>query len=101
MLGGFTTETSPPLPDHVQKAPLAIPPFAQLAQALHDGLAKNFEHVSVNIVDCPDLSQEPWCLAAPGICGNNRLVGTLIFAYAAFMCARVCDFDAKLHRCRR
>ena len=30
------------------------------------GLKRNFLDVSVNVVDCPDLMQPPWHLAAPG-----------------------------------
>ena len=33
---------------------------------LQDGLGENFESVSVNVVDCPDLTKEPFTLAAPG-----------------------------------
>lgn len=29
-------------------------------------LPNNFTHVSVDIVECPDLTQKPFCLAAPG-----------------------------------
>ena len=30
------------------------------------GLKTNFAEVSVSVVDCPDLTQPPWHLAAPG-----------------------------------
>jgi len=29
--------------------------------------------VEVNVVDCPDLREKPWTLAAPGICGRPRI----------------------------
>lgn len=41
---------------------------------LNDGLKKNFQHVVVAEVDCPDLTQTPWCLAAKGICGSPKLL---------------------------
>ena len=34
---------------------------------LKDGLAKNFSNVEVEVVDCPDLREKPWTLAAPGM----------------------------------
>lgn len=33
---------------------------------LEDGLKTNFREVSVGVVDCPDLTQQPWGLAAAG-----------------------------------
>ncbi len=33
---------------------------------LQEGLATNFQEASVDVVDCPDLTQSPWTLAAPG-----------------------------------
>jgi len=34
---------------------------------LKAGLAKNFSNVEVEVVDCPDLREKPWTLAAPGM----------------------------------
>ena len=33
---------------------------------LKSALSKNFKEVNVDVVDCPDLLQKPWSLAAPG-----------------------------------
>jgi hypothetical protein len=33
---------------------------------LKSALVKNFKEVHVDVVDCPDLLQKPWSLAAPG-----------------------------------
>lgn len=33
---------------------------------LKSALSKNFLEASVDVVDCPDLLQKPWSLAAPG-----------------------------------
>ncbi|XP_072749061.1 ester hydrolase C11orf54 homolog [Anoplolepis gracilipes] len=37
-------------------------------------LKSNFEEVTVEWVDCPDLTKEPFNLAAPGLCGDPTLV---------------------------
>lgn len=42
-------------------------------KVLDDGLKKNFSNASVSVVDCPDLTQKPFMLASPGLCGNARL----------------------------
>ena len=39
-----------------------------LIPVLNDGLNKNFSNVEVNVVDCPDLRQPPFHLAAEGKC---------------------------------
>lgn len=36
--------------------------------ALQKGLSKNYEQVEVSVVDCPDLTQKPFSLAASGKC---------------------------------
>ena len=58
----------------VQSAVLAAPPLEEVAKALQNGLEKNYKEVSVTVVDCPDLSQQPWGLAAAGLCGQPRLL---------------------------
>lgn len=35
--------------------------------ALQEGLTSYFEDVSVSVVECPDLTQEPFCLASAGM----------------------------------
>ncbi|XP_071093476.1 ester hydrolase C11orf54-like [Haliotis cracherodii] len=57
----------------VLKASMHVPPMGEAARVLQEGLAKNFENVTVNVVDCPDLTQEPFLLSAKGICGSPRL----------------------------
>jgi len=34
----------------------------------------NFEDVEVSVVECPDLTQEPFNLASKGLCGNSRVL---------------------------
>eukprot|EP00123_Amoebidium_parasiticum_P015482 comp22995_c0_seq1/m.36616 comp22995_c0_seq1/g.36616 ORF comp22995_c0_seq1/g.36616 comp22995_c0_seq1/m.36616 type:complete len:303 (-) comp22995_c0_seq1:664-1572(-) len=58
----------------VESKPLHVPDLADLAQALQAGLEQNFAKVTVEAVDCPDLTQPPFYLAAPGICGQARLI---------------------------
>ena len=43
-----------------------IPPpcLDEIRMVLETGLKKNYEEASVEIVDCPDLTQEPFKLAA-------------------------------------
>jgi hypothetical protein len=53
---------------------LFLPPLVDLASVLEDGLKNNFKEVSVGVVDCPDLTQTPWHLAAKGLGGSPRIV---------------------------
>ncbi|CAN7985898.1 unnamed protein product [Ixodes hexagonus] len=57
----------------VAKHPLHRPSLEEVAEAMSDGLKNNFEHVQVEVVDCPDLQQKPFMLASEGICGKPRL----------------------------
>jgi len=43
----------------------------QVVAALRDGLARHFEHVDVDLVECPDLRQIG--LASAGMCGSTAL----------------------------
>ena len=43
---------------------------------LKDGLKRNFGEVSVRVADCPDLTAEPWCLAAPGKNNHQSITPT-------------------------
>jgi len=42
----------------------SFPPH--LLSVLEAGLKENFEFANVSVVDCPDLTEAPWSLAAPG-----------------------------------
>ncbi|KAL3857668.1 hypothetical protein ACJMK2_012310 [Sinanodonta woodiana] len=57
----------------VQKENLHVPALDEVAKILQDGVSKNFASVSVNVVDCPDLTQDPFYLSSAGLCGNPRL----------------------------
>ncbi|EGD81676.1 hypothetical protein PTSG_02390 [Salpingoeca rosetta] len=58
----------------VKSQVLETPPLEDVAKALETGLKGCFEQASVSVVDCPDLTAEPYHLAAPGISGSTRLV---------------------------
>lgn len=58
----------------VESAKLDILPLEDIAKGLENGLKKNFRHASVTVVQCPDLTQSPWGLAASGLGGNTRLL---------------------------
>uniref|UniRef100_X2BCX1 DUF1907 domain-containing protein n=1 Tax=Capitella teleta TaxID=283909 RepID=X2BCX1_CAPTE len=44
-----------------------------IASVLQDGLSRNFGQVEVSVVDCPNLTQEPFGLACEGLGGHPRL----------------------------
>uniref|UniRef100_A0A6B2EA11 DUF1907 domain-containing protein n=1 Tax=Phlebotomus kandelakii TaxID=1109342 RepID=A0A6B2EA11_9DIPT len=53
---------------------LFVPEAQELQEALTEGLKKNFQEVSVEFMDCPDLSREPFNLASSGLCGSPTIV---------------------------
>jgi len=60
-------------PIRVEKVKLHSPPLDELCGVLEKSLLKSFANVKVSVVDCPDLSAQPYMLAAQGICGNARV----------------------------
>ncbi|CAG0918281.1 unnamed protein product [Notodromas monacha] len=58
----------------VESLVLDVPDLQHVATVLDAGLKQHFKNSSVRVVDCPDLTAEPFCLAAPGLCGNPRIV---------------------------
>lgn len=54
----------------VESRDLLQPPLEELVQVLKHGLSQNFSNVEVEVVDCPDLREKPWTLAAPGTVCN-------------------------------
>lgn len=65
----MSTSLIPP----VIKFALHTPELTELASVLTVGLQKSFKSASARVVDCPDLTEKPFRLAAPGICGSPRL----------------------------
>ena len=72
------------LPSH--EYTLTCPPLDELRGVLEKILEAQYREVSVVVVDCPDLTREPWLLAAPGLCGNTRLVGMAVCVRAFSHC---------------
>ncbi|KAJ7320081.1 hypothetical protein JRQ81_019592 [Phrynocephalus forsythii] len=57
----------------VEKLAFHVPALEEVAGVLQKGLKENFADVQVSVVDCPDLTQEPFKFPAKGICGNPRI----------------------------
>lgn len=58
----------------VTSRPLFVPHLEELVEVLSTGLSSNFQTVEIEIVDCPDLTKEPFTLACKGLGGKPRLV---------------------------
>ncbi|XP_043792237.1 ester hydrolase C11orf54 homolog [Apis laboriosa] len=58
----------------IVKRNLHVPSLDEIKDVLKEGLIKNYANVEVEIVDCPDLTQEPFALSAPGLSGNSTLL---------------------------
>ncbi|XP_048261874.1 ester hydrolase C11orf54 homolog isoform X2 [Bombus affinis] len=58
----------------IVKRDLHVPSLDEIKDVLKEGLIKNFADVEVEVVDCPDLTKEPFTLAAPGLGGNPTLL---------------------------
>merc|ERR1719228_2835208 len=58
----------------VESKPLEVLPLEEVAKVLQHGLKTNFSEASVSVVDCPDLREQPWGLAAEGLGGATRIL---------------------------
>ncbi|TKS83580.1 Ester hydrolase C11orf54 -like protein [Collichthys lucidus] len=56
-----------------EKVQLHAPDLEELRAVLQTGLEDNFAEVQVNVVECPDLSKEPFQFPVKGLCGNPRI----------------------------
>ncbi|CEN60925.1 hypothetical protein ASPCAL07596 [Aspergillus calidoustus] len=54
----------------VTATPRKPPPLAGLAAIIQDALRQNFAHASAEVIECPDLREAPFELAAQGLSGN-------------------------------
>lgn len=54
----------------VTKHPRNNPSLEDLAEVIQRSLEDNFNHATASVVQCPDLRQPPFNLAAPGLSGN-------------------------------
>ncbi|XP_024882166.1 ester hydrolase C11orf54 homolog isoform X2 [Temnothorax curvispinosus] len=46
----------------------------KLATIVQNELSTDFEEATVEWVDCPDLTQHPFYLTAPGLCGDTAIL---------------------------
>lgn len=53
---------------------LQKPELAELCSVLQAGLKSHFAEVDVKVVDCPDLTQSPYGLTAPGLSGGRPCI---------------------------
>lgn len=58
----------------IKQVDLHVPNIPELIQVIHDGLKQHFKEVTVEWILCPDMKQQPFNLAAPGICGSPILM---------------------------
>ncbi|XP_050535250.1 ester hydrolase C11orf54 homolog [Daktulosphaira vitifoliae] len=58
----------------VKKLKLNVPSLNEINEVILPELSKNFETVSIEIVQCPDLTQPPFYLAAEGLSGNENII---------------------------
>ncbi|XP_072386779.1 ester hydrolase C11orf54 homolog isoform X1 [Diabrotica undecimpunctata] len=58
----------------VESKQLFVPPLPELAEVVKKTLQTNFAEVTVEVVDCPDLTKEPFTLADSGLGGNPKLI---------------------------
>ncbi|CAN9501632.1 unnamed protein product [Ophioblennius macclurei] len=56
-----------------EKVQLHFPELEELREVLQAGLESNFAEVQVSVVDCPDLTQDPFQFPAKGLCGSPRI----------------------------
>ncbi|XP_029661344.1 ester hydrolase C11orf54 homolog isoform X1 [Formica exsecta] len=65
----------------IRQIQLMIPEPNILVNVLENGLKQHFMNVKVEWVNCLNLSQEPFNLAAPGICGQTTFIELGDFSY--------------------
>ncbi|XP_074160634.1 ester hydrolase C11orf54 homolog [Sminthopsis crassicaudata] len=58
----------------VEKFSFHVPSLEELVGVLQNGLKNNFADVQVSVVDCPDLTKEPYTYPVKGICGKPRII---------------------------
>ncbi|XP_070172111.1 ester hydrolase C11orf54 homolog [Polyergus mexicanus] len=70
----------------IKKMELFVPKWEEIAKVLQHGLKCHFEETTVEWVDCPDLTQEPFNLAKSGLRGNAIIVeiNEMCFPFSEF-----------------
>ncbi|KAJ0413098.1 hypothetical protein BJY00DRAFT_73404 [Aspergillus carlsbadensis] len=57
----------------ITTTPRNPPPLAELASIIQNALRQNFTHATAEVVECPDLREAPFGLAARGLSGNPAI----------------------------
>ncbi|CAI6343094.1 unnamed protein product [Macrosiphum euphorbiae] len=57
----------------IVRVKLNTPPLRCIIEAILPELLDNFENVSVEVVQCPDLTQPPFNLTSEGLCGDENV----------------------------
>ncbi|XP_046744526.1 ester hydrolase C11orf54 homolog [Diprion similis] len=58
----------------IVKRGLHVPPLEEIRDILREALPANFAEVTIDVVDCPDLTQRPFSLAESGLGGGTKLI---------------------------
>ncbi|TNM84671.1 hypothetical protein fugu_008849 [Takifugu bimaculatus] len=56
-----------------EKVELHVPALEELRSVLQAGLEANFAEVQVSVVECPDLTKDPFQFPVKGLCGSPRI----------------------------
>ncbi|XP_071393348.1 ester hydrolase C11orf54 homolog isoform X3 [Centroberyx affinis] len=56
-----------------EKVQLHVPTLEELCSVLQAGLKDNFAEAQVSVVDCPDLTKQPFQFPVKGLCGKPRI----------------------------
>lgn len=59
--------------NETEKVQLHAPALEELRGVLQAGLETNFAEVRVSVVECPDLTKDPFQFPVRGLCGNPRI----------------------------
>ncbi|KAM0730169.1 Ester hydrolase C11orf54 [Formica fusca] len=86
------------IPVNTLMGELLVPEAMILATCLQFELNKFYVEAIVEWVDCPDLTQPPFYLAAPGLCGNTALldVGSPSYLFPHPQLKKIYDFKSFL-----
>ncbi|XP_063974264.1 ester hydrolase C11orf54 homolog [Diachasmimorpha longicaudata] len=84
----------------ISQRQLHIPSLQEIKNVVTPALAENFNEVIVEVVDCPDLTQQPFTLAAPGLGGSKKIfeVGGPSFLLPTVQRDKVYDLKSILNR---
>ena len=79
----------------LETKPLSTPSLESVKSALESGLSSSFSTVSVGVVDCPDLTKDPWGLSSEGLGGKPSLLHVGGVPYLVPMVQRDKLYDMK------